>query len=612
MNRLYVVESTLTITGGSRRPPPGAAAQRRSRRSPARWPRSSGRRRGSRCRRQTARGRLGRWLDRRRQGPAGRIAGKRPRRCAGDGQPPASTRWSHAINHALGNVGKTVVYTEPVEAEPVDHGASLRELVDDMDARRGRDRCVILGGNPVYTAPADLELRRSAGRRCRCASISACIDDETAVLCHWHIPEAHYLEAWGDAARLRRHGLDRPAADRAALRRPVGARAAGRAVSESPNDGGLRDRPRLLARLLAAADRAGSGDFETFWQTALHDGVIAGHAHADADVSTARCDDWRAHRGQRGRSRRRAGTARSSSGPIRRSSTAGSPTTAGCRSCRSRSRKLTWDNAVLISPATAQALGVARRLGDARRRARRRDRRRGRARLSAAARSRRRSGSCPAMPTTPSRVHLGYGRTRAGRVGDRDVGFNAYALRTVDAAVVRHAASTLAQDRRDATRSPAPRCTTRMEGPRPGPRPATHRAEYRTSRPRRPRSNGAEHDRARTRSEPRPALVPLTLYPSRPVRPGYQLGHGDRPDRLHRLQRLRRRLPGGEQHPGRRQGAGAARPRDALAPHRPLLSTATVDDPDDLLPAGAVHALRERAVRAGLPGRRHRPQRTRA
>ncbi len=48
------------------------------------------------------------------------------------------------------------------------------------------------------------------------------------------------------------------------------------------------------------------------------------------------------------------------------------------------------------------------------------------------------------------------------------------------------------------------------------------------------------------------------------------MGHGDRPDGLHRLQGLRRRLPGREQHPRRRQGAGRRRPRDALAAHRPL------------------------------------------
>ena len=56
---------------------------------------------------------------------------------------------------------------------------------------------------------------------------------------------------------------------------------------------------------------------------------------------------------------------------------------------------------------------------------------------------------------------------------------------------------------------------------------------------------------------------------------GAQVGHGDRPRRLHRLQRLRHRLPGREQHPGRRQGAGARGARDALDPHRPLLRRAT-------------------------------------
>ena len=52
---------------------------------------------------------------------------------------------------------------------------------------------------------------------------------------------------------------------------------------------------------------------------------------------------------------------------------------------------------------------------------------------------------------------------------------------------------------------------------------------------------------------------------------GQQVGHGDRPDVLHRLRRLRRRLRRREQHPGRRQGAGQRQPRDALDPRRPLL-----------------------------------------
>ncbi len=82
-------------------------------------------------------------------------------------------------------------------------------------------------------------------------------------------------------------------------------------------------------------------------------------------------------------------------------------------------------------------------------------------------------------------------------------------------------------------------------------------------------------------------------------------GVGDvgRSQRLHRLQRLRHRLPGGEQRPDRRQGAGPEGARDALAAHRPLLR-GHARRAGVVLPADALHALREGAMRAGLPGRR--------
>ena len=76
-------------------------------------------------------------------------------------------------------------------------------------------------------------------------------------------------------------------------------------------------------------------------------------------------------------------------------------------------------------------------------------------------------------------------------------------------------------------------------------------------------------------------------------------------------QRLHRGLRGGEQHPGRRQGAGDAQPRDALAPRRHLLRRRSGGARGHLSPAGAVHAVRERAVRAGVPGRGDRAQRRR-
>ena len=63
---------------------------------------------------------------------------------------------AHAMNQALGAVGTTVFYTDPVEAKPQDQTAALKELVGDMNAGKV-DLLLIVGGNPVYDAPADLK-----------------------------------------------------------------------------------------------------------------------------------------------------------------------------------------------------------------------------------------------------------------------------------------------------------------------------------------------------------------------------------------------------------------------------------------------------------------------
>ena len=101
------------------------------------------------------------------------------------------------MNQALGNAGKTVVYTQPVEAEPVNQLESLRDLVADMNAGRV-DLLLIVGGNPVYTAPADLEFADALAKPQLRVHLSL-YSDETSALCHWQIPEAHFLEAWSDA-----------------------------------------------------------------------------------------------------------------------------------------------------------------------------------------------------------------------------------------------------------------------------------------------------------------------------------------------------------------------------------------------------------------------------
>ena len=103
------------------------------------------------------------------------------------------------INQALGNVGKTVFYTDPVDANPVNQTESLKDLVADM--RGGKvDVLIILGGNPAYDAPADLGFADAL----KSPSVPFRVhlglyQNETAELCQWHVNEAHYLEAWGDA-----------------------------------------------------------------------------------------------------------------------------------------------------------------------------------------------------------------------------------------------------------------------------------------------------------------------------------------------------------------------------------------------------------------------------
>jgi molybdopterin-containing oxidoreductase family iron-sulfur binding subunit len=115
---------------------------------------------------------------------------------AGDGQPPAVHALAHAMNDALGNVGATVTYTQTAEAQPMNQVAGLRELVGEMYAGTVQF-LLILGGNPVYTAPADLNFAAALNRVPLRAHLSP-YEDETSAVCHWHIPEAHYLETWSD------------------------------------------------------------------------------------------------------------------------------------------------------------------------------------------------------------------------------------------------------------------------------------------------------------------------------------------------------------------------------------------------------------------------------
>ena len=75
---------------------------------------------------------------------------------------------------------------------------SIAELAQAIDAGQV-ELLVIMGGNPVFTAPADLRVRRAACQGRRWSSITSTHLDETSPLCHWNVPDTHPLESWGDA-----------------------------------------------------------------------------------------------------------------------------------------------------------------------------------------------------------------------------------------------------------------------------------------------------------------------------------------------------------------------------------------------------------------------------
>ena len=102
-----------------------------------------------------------------------------------------------AINEALGNVGKTVVYTETVNPLPSIQMDDLKALVADMNAGKV-DWLVILNANPVYSSPADLQFEDAMGKVQTVAHLGS-HNDETGQISNWHVNSAHYLESWSDA-----------------------------------------------------------------------------------------------------------------------------------------------------------------------------------------------------------------------------------------------------------------------------------------------------------------------------------------------------------------------------------------------------------------------------
>ncbi len=337
----------------------------------------------------------------------------------GSHQPPEVHAIVQRLNTLLGNVGRTVRYVEEPQPAAENSLSKLAELVKAMQA--GLDTLVILGGNPVYAAPADLPFASALGAVKNSIHLSL-YEDETSRACKWHVPQAHYLEAWSDA------------------RAPDGSVRLAQPLINPLFDGVTA--AELLERLMGnvkanskelvrSTNRALAGT-EKAWNKAVHDGRIDGTGFAKTTPRLRPLQPLQFSEAELGS----LGPSQSLElqfefdGKVLDGRFANN---GWLQELPHAISKLTWENAALLAPHTAETLGIEDgylvevSLGG-------------------------KSISLPALMTPGMaegavRVALGYGRSAAGHVGGLPedevdpVGANAYPMRTTDAYYFAHGAS---------------------------------------------------------------------------------------------------------------------------------------------------------------------------
>jgi molybdopterin-containing oxidoreductase family iron-sulfur binding subunit len=323
----------------------------------------------------------------------------------GERQAPAVHGLGHLLNAALGNLGHGAIATISHDPERPEL-RSLEQLAADLG--KGRVRLlVILGGNPAFTAHADLGFADLVGRVPESVHLGLHVD-ETAKRCSWHLPRSHFLEAWGDLRAQDRTGT-------VTIQQPLIA----------PLHG-TRSELELLAQLAGSSTLRGYelvrvhwakkaiGDFDTKWHRWLHDGLapqVSEASHTmpgkwDALIAawpppappsetlelTFRLDP-KLYDGRYANN----GWLQELPDPV---------------------TKLTWDNAACLGPATASRLGV--KSFDL-------------VELTSGGRTLRLPAFVvPGTADDAVVVSLGYGRTQGGSVL-KDAGADAYRLRTTRA-----------------------------------------------------------------------------------------------------------------------------------------------------------------------------------
>ncbi|HEU6448099.1 MAG TPA: TAT-variant-translocated molybdopterin oxidoreductase [Verrucomicrobiae bacterium] len=317
----------------------------------------------------------------------------------GENQPARVHALAHLLNHSLGNSGRTVTFTESAQANWANQTESLRELVNDL-RQNSVDVLVMLGGNPVFTAPADFQFAKNL-RKAKFTVHQALHVNETSKICDWHIPENHFLESWSDA-----RAFDGTTSIVQPLILPLYAGKSAHEILDAMLSPPGRDDYEIV-REFWKSQNSGDG-FEGSWHRALHDGLIESTSLPEKKVSLKQFP----------------------TDPEKQNSKSGieitfrsDPTIYDGRFMNNGwlqelpkpINKLTWDNAALVSPSLAKRENLSN--GDV---------------VEIESENRKLEIAIwvtPGQAENSVALPFGYGRKSIGRVGVR-AGFNVYELRT--------------------------------------------------------------------------------------------------------------------------------------------------------------------------------------
>jgi molybdopterin-containing oxidoreductase family iron-sulfur binding subunit len=263
---------------------------------------------------------------------------------AGAHQPAQVHAVVYAINAFLGNVGKTIDFVKV----PENTAASLTDLGNAAAAGKV-DTLVVLGGNPAYNAPSDCDFAAIAAAASRVVHYSYYVD-ETSALADTQIAATHYLESWGDARTadgtiVPIQPMILPLFD-GLTELEVLARLAGEDTTD----------PYTITFETITKLQGGNAD-ETF-RAFLHDGLLAGSAYPEARVSVNQAGANRLYASAPSFTTLSADNLEVRFTIDHKVDDGRFINNGWLQECPDPITKISWDNAILVSPRLAAELGI--------------------------------------------------------------------------------------------------------------------------------------------------------------------------------------------------------------------------------------------------------------